>query len=258
MVSPVDVVNLALGEVGSQGTVSSINPSDGTTEGNVASLFYQPKIDMLHRAANWNFCRRQASLTLLRALTINGVFSIDPPPIPWLFEYLVPADCLKVRFIIPTPNTASGVDVPLTTNQTVAGAILLSTPVKFIVASDNDPDGNPVRVILSNQENAIAVYTGRIDDPDLWDPQFLSAATSTLGAFFVNPLARNAQLMSQQIQAAMTIVSNARVTDGNEGLTSVDHLPDWMQIRGSGPGLLDRNIWFSGWDQMAWPNGLVA
>lgn len=257
MVSPVDVVNLALTEIGNQGLVTSISPSDGSIEGNAASLLYQPKIDALHRAAHWNFARRQLALTLLRATIIDGVTQTDIPPTPWLYEYLYPPDCLKARFIIPTIDN-SAIEPPLTTATNVSGQFFWGFPVKYVVANDNDKSGNPTRVILTNQQNAILVYTGRIVNPDLWDPHFLSAATATLGAYFVNALGRNRELMKDQIEIAMNVINAARVTDGNEGLTAADHLPDWMRIRGYGPGLLDRDVWFSGWDLMAWPNGLVV
>ncbi len=30
---------------------------------------------------------------------------------------------------------------------------------------------------------------------------------------------------------------NARAIDGNEGLTIIDHVPDWIRTRGAGGGL---------------------
>lgn len=254
---PADVCNIALTEIGNQGLVSSISPSDGSAEGNAASILYGPKIDALHRSANWNFCRKQMALTLLRAVTINGVASIDPPPIPWLYEYLLPADCLKARYIAPITDEVLGISTPLTTATTIAGAYVIGGAIKFIVANDLDSDGNQTKVLLTNQIDAVLIYTGRVENPDLWDPMFLSAATATLGAWFANALGRNRELMQDQINIAMGLIAQARAQDGNEGITSVDNLPDWMRIRGFGPTPLDTNVG-GDWDLVSWPNGTLV
>lgn len=57
MTAPVDVVNMALADIGARTLVQSINPSDGSQAGDIASLLYQPKMDALGRSAHWNCLR---------------------------------------------------------------------------------------------------------------------------------------------------------------------------------------------------------
>ena len=254
MTSPVDVVNIALAEIGAQETVQSINPSDGSSTSNTASLLYNPKIDALFRAAHWNCARLQASLTQIRAQVINGQVSADPPPRPWLYEYLYPADCLKARYIIPFVET-TGISPPLTTAFQQSPLILPNYAVPYAIAIDNYQN-NQVKVILTNASNPILVYTGRIDNPDLWDPHFLGAATSTLGAWFVNALSRNRGLMQDQISIARDIIMQARISDGNEGVTVVDHIPDWMTTRGFSGDFMNTTLFYQGWDLMGFPGGI--
>jgi hypothetical protein len=255
----VTIVNSALAEIGAQASVSSINPSDGSAEGNVASLLYQTKIDDLHRAAHWNFARFQLPLTLLKAAkgtpeNPNGTTTLIPPT-PWAYSYAYPSDCLKARYILPVFPTTSG-QVPFTTaDNTAVPGYSANIAVKFVTGVDTDASGNKVRVILTNMSQPTLVYTARIVDPNLWDPNFTQAAISYLGAWFVNALARNAALHKDQMQLAMQVIAKARVTDGNEGPITMDHVPDWISARGVSPGYVGNGAFFYGWEAIFWPGG---
>lgn len=129
--------------------------------------------------------------------------------------------------------------------------------VPYIVSSDLDPSNNPITIILTNLSQASLVYTKRIVDPTLWDSMLLSAASATLGAFFVNPLNRNEKLLTQQFGLAKSLIESARISDGNEGITSSDFLPDWIAVRGCGWVNPVGYSYFAPWDTMAFPGGFV-
>jgi hypothetical protein len=248
-----------LAAIGSQSSISSIGPPDTSTESVYAALLYQPKIDALHRAAHWNCTRFQETLTLLKAMTgtpDNPDGSLSNPPIPWLYEYAYPVDCLKARFIVPVVQQ-SGVGVPLTTGQTAQPIFWGGAAVKFVVATDTNEEGRLVRVILTNMRQAQLVYTKRITDPNMWDPHFLDAATATLAANFVNPLSRNRALLADQVAMAREIIQQARISDSNEGLVSQDTLPDFIAVRANGSAW-NTGIVYQGWDQMSFPGGFVV
>lgn len=260
MPSVIDVCNSSLAQIGSQSTISSITPSDGSTEANVLALLYQPKIDALFTAAWWNFCRKQATLTLLRQAfnPSTGQVSTDPPPLPFLFEYAYPEDCLTARFI-PRYFVGPAITPPLTTGNNIQfwPPQMSEIPAKFVVGSGLDQQGNQIKVILTNEPLAKLVYSVRIEDPNLWDSSFYDAAVATLAAWLVNPLNMNRSLLQANIAIANRIIGDARVTDGNEGWHAQDHLPDWMAIRSEGgpwggnwaaPG-------YNTWSSMAWPSG---
>lgn len=257
MTSPVDIVNIALTEIGARETVQRINPSDGSAAANAASVLYTPKIQALIRAAHWNCARKQAALTQLKAAIIDGEVSDDPPPVPWLYEYAYPSDCLACRFILPMWNLPNN-SVPFTTAENIVPYIMTGPPVKYVVSTDIVEE-KIRRVILTNMPQAVMVYTKDISqEPDLWDTHFMAAATSTLGAWLVNPLNRNRSLLMDQTNVAKAIILQARLTDGNEGLTSADHLPDWMQIRATGAGWgIDGGIYYQGWDAIGFPGGFA-
>lgn len=274
MVSPVDICNLSLGQIGEQITIQSISPpKPATVAANTCAMLYQIKISSLMRAAPWNFTRATSPLTLLKSAMnlTTGAPSTNPPPLPFLFEYLYPSNCLDARFIprfcnYNTTSTVSSSTPPLTTtpNATFWPVLVAQVPATFVVAMDTDSNGNQIKVILTDEPLAILVYTARIDDCNLWDPNFVDAAIHTLAAFLVNPLNRNAGLLKQNVDMAREIIANARVNDGNEGLNAQDNIPDWIQVRGTYGGAGGYGLGPNGgggwggwtWTPMAFPGGL--
>jgi hypothetical protein len=259
-VDTVQIINMALAEIGARARVSSINPSDGSAEGDVASLLYQTKIDDLHRAAHWNFAKFQGPLTLLKAAAgtpenPTGLVTLIPPR-PWSYSYAYPSNCLKARYILPAMPTYGNGGIPFTTADNYAHpACNPNVAVRFSVGVDTDAGGNDVRAIFTNMSQAELVYTKRMTDPNLWDHSFIQAATSYMGAWFVNALARNAALHKDQMNIAAQVVAKARVSDGNEGPVVMDHTPDWISIRGAAPAGYNHGVFFYGWDYLATPSG---
>lgn len=252
MTSIVDFANECLLAIGARATVSSLQ--DQSPQAQACNIIIGPKLQMLLRSAHWGCARRALRITELKARYINGTLSTDPPPEPFLYEYLYPPDCLKARFIPRYWNNDGGAStVPLTTGGGMfpAGPRIVGF-MPFAVGLDTDSANNPLKVILTNQCRAQLVYTQDISQtPDLWDSQFHQAAVATCGAFLVNPLARNAALMNEMSGLAANLVAQARATDGNEALPSQDHIPDWVQIRASGGGYGDGALGGFGFDNCA-------
>ena len=227
---PVQVCNLALAECGNRVLITSL--SDVSPPAVAANLFYTPKTQMLLRAARWDFARAQVTLTVWKQAVVNGVTSANPPPQPFLFSYLWPADCIAARFVQPTiPTPQSG--VPATTAPNLAPwAMRPPTNVPFVVATDLDVNGNAIKVILTNLPAAQLIYTRDLSQiPDLWDSLFLSANTAFLASYFINALARNAAQYSAQVSMTKSMLDMARIANGNEGIQSIDHVPDWLAAR---------------------------
>lgn len=259
----VTICNIALDNIGARFSISSLQPPLPPPNAAVIARQYQMRIDGLFRAAHWNFSRKQIQLQVIKAAqgtpeNPNGT-TLPIPPIPWQYEYAYPNDCLLMRYLLCNPpQSGSGNPFP-------AGAT--STPVwpwgnpgyKFVIANDTDANNNQIKCILTDLEFAQGVYTCRVTNCDLWDVQFQSGASAVLGAFLVNPLARNAQVLKEQIEIATGIVQAARVSDGNEGITSTDRVPDWLAVRGiSGYGLWwDNALCYYGWQTLGFPGGVV-
>lgn len=252
------VINRALLSIGSQAQVSSLNES--SAQADAAGTLFTPCFEELARTAPWNCLRNQATLTLLAAAQgtpENTDGTILPlPPTPWLYSYAQPSDCLQMRFIVPSlPSSNSG--VPLFSVNTGAATWLPSGgQIPYAVAYSVDSNNNPLNVILTNQSQAVAVYTVNQPNPQIWDSLFQAAMVATLAAYFVPALSLHMPLMQMQIKLAESMIAQARVRDGNEGTTSMDHIPDFIRARNGASGWARGNAYGQGynWPSMCWPS----
>lgn len=259
--STVSIGNRSLLSIGARAQISNL--SEGSTESNAIAVLFNPTYEALARSAPWNCFRAQVTLTLLAAASgtpenPNGT-TLPLPPTPWLYSYLYPSNCLAMRFIVPSlPATGTGIPV---TSATQAAPIYIpgGGQIPYAVAYSQDSSGNPLTVILTNQSQAQAVYTVNQPDPSTWDSQFQAAMVASLGAYLAPALSLDMPLMQMSIKTAETIIAQARRSDGNEGVTVVDHVPDFIRARSAGAGCygygygLDGGT-FGAWGNMCWPS----
>jgi hypothetical protein len=168
--SPADLCNQALVRMGyAKGRVGNLY--DGSQAAKKFLDVYAQTRDELLRSFDWGFAQRNIALTLLKSAPVNGY--IPPtmwnpatnPPLPWLFSYAYPGDCLKIRLV-----KATSLFVPNFDPQ----------PNQPSMANDNSYTP-PQRVILSNIPNAVMVYTGQITDPTTFDTGFVESLAAALG-----------------------------------------------------------------------------
>lgn len=169
------VVNAALEQVATQVTITSL--SDGTTPANLANVVYAPLVQLLLRELDPDFARFTATLASSGAAT--------PIP-PWAYEYLYPADCVRLRQVRPA-NGAYDPNDP--------------QPVRSAVAFDLISSVN-TKVILTNQASALAVYTSSTPTEAQWDSAFAETMVRRLS----NPLAMG---LSGRPDFAKTILESA-------------------------------------------------
>ena len=260
MTSSVDIGNLALDEIDARASVTSIFPSDGSLSANVLNRQYRLRVEEVSRAAHWNCLRFQAPLALLKAWpgtpeNPNGT-QLPSPPRPWIYEYAKPADSLKERFIIPLlpmPNE----NPPLTTaGGVITPPFMPGKVIDYVVATDTDAQGNRIPVILTNMSQAQMVYTADYSDfPDLWDPQFRSAVVSTIASYIAAPITGKDQKTAALAARARDSILRARVSDGNEGPSNSDVLPEWLRVRGRGSGFLNQVPFVAPWDSISFGDG---
>jgi hypothetical protein len=187
---------------------------------------------------------------------------------PWTYEYAWPTDCVKARFV-PMSLRFTGTGVPpgniaLPSNPLMSGLnqgpYHWQRPARFVVSNDDVPNlqgaitdwsqlpdtattlGQGLTsqtVILTNQPCAELVYTRLITYPDQWDPLFRQAFVAYLGSQVVMALTPDRKLgvsiREEQIKVCKQCLDFARISDGDEGWFSVDHVPDWLRTRNSGP-----------------------
>lgn len=152
------VANSALEQIASQSTITALN--DGSTLAAQINVVYAPTVQLMLRELDPDFARYTAALVLSAAVT---------PVSPWGYEYLYPADCVRLRQVAPPSGGYDPLD---------------PQPIRANVGFDIIATVN-TRVILTNQINAIAVYTSSTVTEAQWD----SAFTDTVVRRLANPLA---------------------------------------------------------------------
>lgn len=134
--------------------------------------------------------------------------------------------------VIDTSHFSIPVD---TTNYGVFGPP--NYPINSGVVVNLSSDQVDRSVILTNTAMAIGNYTKRVDDLDLWSAQARQALISALAGYLAIPLSGDKSLANMLVQQANRVIAEARASDGNEGYTVQDTLPDWIAVR-SGMQLL--------------------
>lgn len=255
-----NLCQMILGEIGTRSTITSLDPPDGSPEAFYCNLLFNDTRDTLLRAANWNCAARTEAGVLWKALPgtpenpaipPNFLWTNQYPAPPWLYSYRFPADMpIQIRRIReqPQPGPDGLTGIPL------YGGIAQSTNYNqlpcatFETANDRfDVDGTrldaSVPVILTNARNALIDFTTSDIGVAEWDPGFQNAFMSALEGKLALSLLGDKEMAKLKLQQANSDILEARVRDGNEGLTIYDHVPDWLQVRGVA-SMTARDWWF--------------
>lgn len=296
-VQAADIANQSLDAIGWANTITDLQ--EGSVEARILLRNYAPTVEQTLRAAHWNCARRQAAMMLLQDASGNteGVGTGTPGMGLWIYSYAWPVDCLKARYVPITgalnpPIPANNIQTPSTPQTSLPSPwpVARTLPAPFLVSSDlvpnvtgaltswnQYPDLSGVQgqglsrqtVILTNQQNATLVYTGMVDDPNLWDALLKEAIIQTLAAKVALALWSRKEMKTvivmrdQAIKGAKAALDAARVADGNEAPANTNHDAQWIRSRRSGgygwgwgggdyagPGYL-----WCGWEQSPFPDG---
>lgn len=257
-VSTVSLANRSLLAIGNQSLIGNLNTPDDAAAVAVNTLWV-PTYEQLARAAWWNTFRAQGVLSLLKAQVGTPENpqgnTLPEPPVPWLYEYALPSNCLHARYIVPTlPPGIVGAPA-LTTGQINAPLFTGGNryQIPFQVAYDTDAMGNPLTVILTNQCQAQLVYTINNPNPSIWDSQFQAAFVATLAAFLVPALTLHMPLAAIQAQLAERMIAEARAADANEGTVSQNRVADWIAARSGGGTENYVNALYPAYLNVSWP-----
>ena len=230
----INIYNLALLGLGVQQQVSS--PNEDSPQANACNTLFSFVFEQLARTAKWGCLNKQATLTLIQAAqgtpeNPNGT-TLPIPQQPWLYGYQYPSDCLFVRQILcPILPYNGGVTPQTTLNNATTPWIAQGYAIPYAPGYTTDALGNPLEVILTNQESAIANYTVNQQSPTSWDSLFTAAFVASLAAYLVPALSLDKQLQTLQISLAEKLILQARAMDANETPQSQDHVPDFIRAR---------------------------
>ncbi|MDR3569622.1 MAG: hypothetical protein P4L43_16475 [Syntrophobacteraceae bacterium] len=252
----VTICNRALSVIGTRSSIASM--TEASPEAQACALHFEPSCRGMLRLAPWSFARATVQGALIAAApgtaeNPNGTAPLPLVPIcganpagatptqivSWQYEYAWPWDCVRlrqVRYPFDQPQSPGAV-VPLWPGVVNASNLFAGSPgnrVPYQIALDMDAIGNRIKVVLSNIENALIVYTAYVNDPNLWDDEFSEAFVYALASHLVGALIGDKQMDKDLWAKAQALATQARVVDGNEQSVSPNHTPDWIMARGGG------------------------
>jgi hypothetical protein len=99
-------------------------------------------------------------------------------------------------------------------------------------AMHSESGEGPTKIILTDAQYPIVDFTTSDLGVMEYDHSFSAAFSVALEGKLALALLGDKEMYKSKLQEANLVILDARVRDGNEGLTTYDHVPDWLQVRG--------------------------
>jgi hypothetical protein len=221
--SEVDICNLALGHLGDDATVASLDPPEGSAQAEHCARFYPLARDLMLDAHHWGFNTRRAALALLSAA----------PPSSWRYAYALPADILSpIAVLAPDARDDNSIGMPAYGGYACApnpqsGAY---TPQPFV----SEADDSGAVVIYTNQVNALLRYTARVSDPTKFPPTFVQGLAMMLASMLAGPVLKGETGIKAAAlwgDRADKWLERAKESDANQQRQQVAQSTSWIANR---------------------------
>lgn len=226
MASVVDICNLALGHLGDNATVSSIDPPEGSAQAEHCARFYPIARDTLLEMHAWNFSVRRAALAQLTS---------EWPE--WKYAYALPSNIINLISILPqdAADDYAARFIPTDTpvfahNYSPMIAAGRYVPQPYTVETRDDG----TQILFTNMENAVLRYTVHVEDPTQFSPLFTMALSWHLASMLAGPVIKGdagAAEAKRCQQMMMVYLQQARASDANQRKINVEHIVPWTSGR---------------------------
>lgn len=173
MASAVDICNLALGHLGDDATVSSIDPPEGSAQAEHCARFYAVARAAVIEMHPWRFATRRADLAL----------STVTPPGNWFYAYALPNPCLKPLAVLLPAGAYGPVDY-LTNALLPPGMYGDNAPQDYVVETFDDGTG----ALYTNTTDAVLVYLTDVTDTTKFTPLCVLAIARYLASLLAGPI----------------------------------------------------------------------
>lgn len=196
----VTVVNMALSKIGARSTLDSM--SENSAEGQQARLWFALARSQTLQAYNWSFARRRKTL----------VESSDTPvdtEMEWGYRYKYATDALAVREIWnPMGKDADAIPFETEFDST-----------------------RSAKTILTDQEDAVAIFTVDVPSVASWPALALEAFATCLAWHMAFPLTGDRNIAAEQAANFRFIIAHAAAHDANEAVKRAPRDAEWIRGR---------------------------
>lgn len=222
MASEVDICNLALGHLGDNATVASLEPPEGSAQAEHCARFYPIARDALLELHDWNFATKRALLA-----QVDNLWS------QWAYTYLQPADCLRVIAVLDknaAHDQSISIPAPYSQSHLANTGLGQYTPVEFVCETNDSGD----EVILTNQVDAMARFVAFVTDTTKFTPLFVTTLTWKLAAMLAGPVIKGeaGRAESKRCEAMASVwLGKAIEADMRQRRVNVNQAVPWLAGR---------------------------
>jgi len=177
MPTKTDVCNIALVVHLGADPITSFGETD-TKNGRLCNRVYEYILRDMLEDHPWQFAKKSAALNVLS----------DEDPVEWAYAYKWPSDCVMPREIQRPSRSA--------------------VPTNFEIMENSDGD----RIICTNQQDAVLIYTAYLDNPNMYTAKFRKAFSFAL-AVAMSPTTAPKQKIEKLEDMADKALSMAKSAD---------------------------------------------
>jgi hypothetical protein len=218
MASVSDICNMALSHVGSDTTVTSITPPDGSVEGGYCARFYPiARREALEMSA-WTAAKTRAVLS-----------QVDNPSTTWTFAYALPSDCIRpLRILQSVVVTQLFSDVFWVSPLSLSDINLFTERGSADFEIENG-------VLFTHEPDAVLLYVRDVTDTTKFSATLVSGISYLLAAYLAGPIIKGqpgANTSGTLRQIAGRVLGEAKVLDANSSSEAAEHIPESIRVRG--------------------------
>lgn len=193
MASKVSILNMALVNIGSSGFIQ--DPDENSAEANHCRVVYDEAVKSTLESIDWNFARVKVALA-----------DLGTPDDDWTHQYAYPSNCIKARKILT--------------------AVRNDKPYPFKAGLNS---AATQKVINTDVEGAVLVFTANITNTDLFSSAFSIALSWQIAMGISGPLSGNDKnIMDKVTRGLASSLAQAQVLDANEGQEDDERDAPWI------------------------------
>lgn len=195
------IYNQACSAVTTTSTIGAVD--EASVEAEECTLWYETVRDTILGAAMWGSTTKTARLALLSERDQDVSWEIGDPMAGFAYAYARPADMLRPRY--------------------------LTTYAQFTLGLRSD-----VPALMTNQYQALLVYTMRQTNPEYWDSDLREAIVHGLASKIARKLTGSRSKMLDNFNQANELILQARANAANQLQRTLNFAPSAMIARGAG------------------------
>lgn len=215
MASDVDLANMALGHLGSEPVVTSLNPPDGTVEAGYVKRYLAIARQQALEMCTFAWTKKRAILA-----------EVDNPSDVWTYAYARPADCLiPLRVLQVTQVRQTTWPFSPIVNEDDVRIFTERGSAEFEIEGTS---------ILTHEPEAVLLYKRDITDLTKTSSTFVGALSYLLASYLAGPIIKGsegANTAQKLKQIARDMLATAATIDANASAERGDHIPEHMRGR---------------------------